>query len=177
MSNTPLSFLFSSPEETQSFGKRIAPLLLPGDLWCFSGELGSGKTTLIQGILRACGAQPPYISPTFLIIKEYDRLSSTMHERGIEKIYHLDLYRIGGKDLLELGWEDILANPAAAILVEWPERAWKLFPQKRTSLFSLSHQGREKRALALSGPISLRLDDTYHGKRGLREKRKKSPSR
>ena len=90
---------------------------------CLSGDLGSGKTTFTQGVLHACGAPKPYTSPTFTIVKEYSATN-----RVFTKIYHIDAYRIGARDMVELGWHDMLAEDRVLIIVEWPERIAEIIP-------------------------------------------------
>ena len=102
----------SSPEETEALGARLAERLEPGDLVLVSGELGSGKTTLIRGACRALGVTEPVTSPTFTIGQRYG---------GRVPVSHLDLYRLGG-----LGGEDpaLLEDyirPDSVAFVEWPE--------------------------------------------------------
>lgn len=87
------------------------------------GELGSGKTTFTQGILSASGAEKPYTSPTFTIMKEYD-----VNAFNYEKIYHIDAYRIGSDDMINLGWQDIVLDQKSLIIIEWPENIQDLLP-------------------------------------------------
>lgn len=90
---------------------------------CLSGDLGSGKTTFAQGLLSACGALRPYTSPTFTIIKEY-----FLKQGFFDKIYHVDAYRINAQDMIELGWQDMIAEKKALIIVEWPEQIASIIP-------------------------------------------------
>lgn len=83
---------------------------------CFHAEMGMGKTTFIQEILKQLGVKQPKGSPTYSIVNEY------LTERfGI--IYHLDLYRIKEEEeLYDIGFEDII-NGNHYAFIEWPERA------------------------------------------------------
>ena len=104
-----------SPEETIAFGRSLAKELRPPCLVLLEGELGSGKTTLVKGIVEGLGVarQEQVTSPSFTLVHEYG-------ER--EKVYHVDLYRIeGARALATLGLEDILDSPAT-VIVEWGEK-------------------------------------------------------
>jgi tRNA threonylcarbamoyladenosine biosynthesis protein TsaE len=99
------------------------------------GELGAGKTTFSQYLLAVLGAEGPYTSPTFVIMKEYDLLvADDQTELPFEKVYHFDCYRVGERDILELGWEEIIANPKNLVLIEWPERISAILPLERMEI-------------------------------------------
>lgn len=105
-----------------------------------SGELGSGKTTLTRGLLRALGVTGTIRSPTFTLVEPYETARGSVH--------HLDLYRLGGdtRELEALGYRDIRALPGL-VIVEWPERAGEgLGPLDL--LVTLEHRG-EGRAMRL----------------------------
>jgi tRNA threonylcarbamoyladenosine biosynthesis protein TsaE len=61
-----LEFVSRSPEQTRRLGMRLGALMQAGDVICLSGDLGSGKTTLVQGIARGWGSLDPVSSPTFV---------------------------------------------------------------------------------------------------------------
>ena len=80
-----------------------------------SGDLGAGKTTLTKGIVSGIGAatEDEVTSPTFTLVHKYDRSA---------RVYHVDLYRIGGlHDFETLGLEDVFSEDAV-VIVEWPDR-------------------------------------------------------
>lgn len=137
-----MDYLTRNRQETYQFGHTLAERLEPGSLAAFSGDLGAGKTTLIQGVLEALGAEKPYVSPTFVLMKQYDLIQPV---RGIERVYHVDAYRVEEKDFKSLGFEEWVTDPAGIVLVEWPERIKNLLPEKRVviSLRSLSETERE----------------------------------
>jgi tRNA threonylcarbamoyladenosine biosynthesis protein TsaE len=116
--------------ELRDWGRRFgraahAPLLVT-----LAGELGSGKTTLVQSICEGYGVTGEVTSPTFALVQEYDAPRST--------VYHLDLYRLDRPEQLEaLAWDEIL-DARALVLVEWPDRAGDRLPSGRVTL-SLQH--------------------------------------
>ncbi len=114
-----------SVEATVALGIRLAQLLLPGDVIGLFGELGSGKTRLIQGICRGLQCQEIVSSPTFVIINEY---------QGRYPIYHFDLYRIESEqEIFDLGYEEYLYG-AGICLIEWAERMPSLLPAERLEI-------------------------------------------
>ena len=120
-------------EETRAIGAELAREIIPGTLVCFYGDLGAGKTTLIQGFLAECGAERPYVSPTFVLMKQYDLTQPTT--LGIKRIYHADAYRIEhAEDFMKLGFAEWYADPEATLLLEWPERVNELLPLDRIEI-------------------------------------------
>ncbi|MFN4197373.1 MAG: tRNA (adenosine(37)-N6)-threonylcarbamoyltransferase complex ATPase subunit type 1 TsaE [Caldimicrobium sp.] len=108
-----MEIISKSPEETRKIGHRLAKILKPGDLVLFYGDLGSGKTTLIQGICEGLEVRKDqYItSPTFTLLNFYE---------GIYPILHIDLYRIDPSTTYELSiWEYLSSH---ILLVEWAEK-------------------------------------------------------
>lgn len=113
-------FNTSSAEETRRLGERLGKLLIAGDIVLLFGDLGSGKTTLTQGIASGLEVGPDeYVrSPTFAIINQY---------HGRIPVYHIDLYRMESvADMENLGLEESLHGEGVAV-VEWAE---KLFNDK-----------------------------------------------
>ena len=91
-----------------------------------SGELGAGKTTLVQSICRGYGVTEPVTSPTFALLHQYAAPKSTVN--------HFDLYRLESPaELVQLGWQDEV-NGHALSLVEWPERAGGELPAPSLAL-------------------------------------------
>ncbi|NCU41808.1 MAG: tRNA (adenosine(37)-N6)-threonylcarbamoyltransferase complex ATPase subunit type 1 TsaE [Candidatus Moranbacteria bacterium] len=129
------NFTTFSHKETQNLARLFAETIHTKTLLCLSGDLGSGKTTFTQGMLEFFGAEPPYTSPTFSLIKEYPLPEI---KNGISSLYHIDTYRITSSDILSLGWEELLQKPQTLILLEWPENVSEYIP--KTALFlSFSH--------------------------------------
>ena len=116
-SSTPVfrEIVTHAAEETVDFGRELAKHIKPPCLILLEGELGSGKTTLVKGMVAGLGAarEEEVTSPSFTLVHEYGR------ER---KVYHVDLYRIeGARDFASLGLEDLFEENAT-VIVEWGER-------------------------------------------------------
>ncbi len=137
------TFTTNSAEETRVFGKDLAQETKPGTLLCLRGDLGAGKTTFTQGLLEGLGAERPFVSPTFVIMKQYDL--AQIRANGIKRIYHCDAYRVGEKDFREIGFTEWCADPEGFVILEWPERIGDLLPAKRVEITikSLSETERE----------------------------------
>ena len=113
-------------------------------VFSLEGELGSGKTTFVQGMGKTLGVRRPLQSPTFLIMRE---VSLPRPVSGVDKLYHFDWYRVSReKDILALGWQEIVKNEKAVVAVEWGDRFLSLLPHG-TTVVSLRHipQGRGAR--------------------------------
>lgn len=109
-----------SPEETLAFGRSLAELLQPPCTVLLEGELGSGKTVLTKGIAAGLGAarEDEVTSPTFTLVHEY--ASEANHQRI--KVYHIDLYRLEGRQEIDsLGIDELLDSQSTTI-IEWGEK-------------------------------------------------------
>lgn len=126
------TFATDSAEATRNFGKTLVGKMTPGTLVCLEGDLGAGKTTLVQGILEGFGAERPYVSPTFVLMKQYELNIPSV--TGIKRIYHADAYRVGEKDFRELGFAEWCTDPEGLVILEWPERIGTLLPDKRIDI-------------------------------------------
>lgn len=130
-------------QELETFARELASSMRAGEVYGFSGDLGAGKTTLIQLIGRAFGVSEPMTSPTFVFRKEYS-FGERKEERGkgIRKLIHIDAYRIERGDAEDLGE---LVEPGAVTLIEWPERIEKILPSgtKRISISILPDESRK----------------------------------
>ncbi|HEX5893242.1 MAG TPA: tRNA (adenosine(37)-N6)-threonylcarbamoyltransferase complex ATPase subunit type 1 TsaE [Solirubrobacterales bacterium] len=128
-----------SAAETEAVGGRLAGELVPGDVVLVSGELGTGKTTLIRGACRALGVSEPVTSPTFVIGHTY---------AGRVPVSHLDLYR-----LADLGQEDPAlledyVTPEAVSFIEWPAAAEPRF-ERVSRRVEIRHAGGDEREIEL----------------------------
>jgi tRNA threonylcarbamoyladenosine biosynthesis protein TsaE len=112
-------------------------------LIALQGDLGAGKTTLVQSIATLLGVSETVHSPTFVIAKFYN----TEHQ-DFKRLVHIDAYRIESIEELEvLGWSDILSDPETLVIVEWPERIAEALPLDRKH-YTISHN-KESRHIKL----------------------------
>jgi tRNA threonylcarbamoyladenosine biosynthesis protein TsaE len=127
-----------SAEQTEALGARIAERLQPGDLVFLSGDLGSGKTTLIRGACRALGITGPVTSPTFTIGQRY--------EGGRMPVSHLDLYRLESLEDEDPALLDDYLGPDGVAFVEWPGAGESRLGRTALQL-RLSHAGEDRRRI------------------------------
>lgn len=117
-----------SAAETQRFGQDFANCLKGGEVLALVGDLGSGKTTFVQGLARGLGAARKIISPTFILQRQYLVSRPVSH---ITELYHLDLYRLEGnvnQELLRLGIADVWGKEQNVVVIEWAEKAKEVLP-------------------------------------------------
>ena len=114
-------FTTSSSTQTKKFAEKFAGRVKNHEKAFaigLQGDLGSGKTTFVQGFAKGFGVKEKVLSPTFVIMKKYGTL------------YHIDCYRLeNSKELRELGWDKIMSDPQNIILIEWPERVQNVLPK------------------------------------------------
>lgn len=109
-----------------------------------TGDLGAGKTTLTQSIGKKLGVTENMISPTFVIMKHY-RLKTSDYRL----LVHIDAYRLeSSREMMTLGFEELLADPQNLIVIEWPERIADILPADCIHI-SLEHLEENKRALVV----------------------------
>jgi tRNA threonylcarbamoyladenosine biosynthesis protein TsaE len=113
---------------TRKLGIALGQFLEAGSVILLEGDLGAGKTTLVQGIGEGLGITDPIVSPTFTLINEYGE--------GRIPLYHLDLYRLEPQEVvalnLETYWEGVEVTPGI-VAIEWAER----MPYKPDSYFTI----------------------------------------
>lgn len=121
-----------SSAETQGFGKNFARGLKGGEILALTGELGSGKTTFVQGLARGLGIKQRINSPTFILMRQYP----VSFERGpllkLKFFYHIDLYRLEGdltQEINNLGLNDVWGKPENIVAIEWAEKIKEIIPK------------------------------------------------
>jgi len=144
-----LTLALSSPAETFELGRRLGAALREGDFVALVGELGAGKTLFVRGVAEGAGAERA-TSPTFALVNLY--------RGGRIALQHLDLYRLSGPaDLFALGFDDLLATPAAT-LCEWADRAGPSLPADRLEIvFAVTGPEERSASLVARGPRAAEL--------------------
>jgi len=116
-----------SPAETIAFGSALASYLQDGDVILLHGDLGAGKTTLAKGIAGGLGVSDVVSSPSFSLVNEYYVDQAVT----VSRLFHLDLYRLrDAGELASIGFDDLVASAEGVTLVEWPERAATVLPDR-----------------------------------------------
>ena len=133
-------FYTNSQEETRELGKKIAVALKSGDVVALVGDLGSGKTTFVQGLAEGLGIINYVRSPSFTIVNEY---------KGKFPLYHIDLYRLDSlDDITHTGIEDFFYTDGVTV-IEWAERALPLLPPEYT-LIRFYYTGENTRRIEIT---------------------------
>lgn len=106
------TYITKSPEETEKLGEKLSAGAKAGDVFCLSGDLGTGKTAFAKGFARGLGIKDHITSPTFTIINQYE---------GRLPLYHFDVYRLENEDeLLGIGADEFFYGEGVC-LIEWAE--------------------------------------------------------
>ncbi|MFQ6049718.1 MAG: tRNA (adenosine(37)-N6)-threonylcarbamoyltransferase complex ATPase subunit type 1 TsaE [Candidatus Paceibacterales bacterium] len=137
-----MEILTISPNQTKKTGTILAKEILKSSLrdkafvFGLEGDLGGGKTTFLQGFTKGLGIGEKILSPTFVILKKFEiprtKASLVRGRRNPEfKIfYHIDCYRIKkAKEILDLGFKEIISNPKNIVAVEWADRIRQIMPK------------------------------------------------
>jgi tRNA threonylcarbamoyladenosine biosynthesis protein TsaE len=149
MPDNSIKLVSHSTEQTQNLGRYLGELACEGDVFLLSGNLGSGKTSLTQGIAWGLDVKEYAFSPSFLLIREY---------HGRLPLYHIDLYRLEHiKEIENLYLEEYL-NSKGLCVIEWAEKGMDLLPQENLHI-TLDYLSLTDRTLNLkpSGKRYLRL--------------------
>lgn len=113
-------FISRSAEQTRRIGSRLGEILNRGDVIGLTGDLGAGKTTLVQGIVRGWGSSDPVTSPTFVLVNHYRLPNGTV-------LSHLDAYRLeNALEAEDLDLDAMLSE--GPLLVEWADRIMEALP-------------------------------------------------
>ncbi len=130
----------ASETETATAGEALGGKLRPGDVVLLYGDLGAGKTAFVRGMARGIGANPEEVtSPTFTIVQEYAGPAATL--------YHVDLYRLEGPEIDDLGLEDLVSSDGI-VAIEWAER-WSGRPDDVTEV-RIEDLGDDRRRISIN---------------------------
>lgn len=117
-----MEFTTKSASETKELGRKVGSSLKGGVVLALVGELGSGKTTFVQGLAEGLGTKAQIISPTFILVRKYG-----------SNFYHIDLYRLEenlDKEVESLGLTDIWREKDNVVVIEWAEKIKNLLPAR-----------------------------------------------
>lgn len=131
-----------SVDETRDLGAALAAVVRPGDVVVLAGDLGAGKTALVQGVGRGLGVDEPVTSPTFTLVQEYEaRLP----------VYHLDVYRLDRFDeVIDLGLSELL-DDEGVVLIEWGDAVVRLLPNDLLEIRLTFGEGEDDRRVEVRG--------------------------
>jgi tRNA threonylcarbamoyladenosine biosynthesis protein TsaE len=117
-----IEFISRSPEQTHRVGMRLGAIIRDRDLICLEGDLGSGKTTFVQGLAAGWGTLDQVSSPTYVLVNLY------RHPMG-KRLYHVDSYRLkNSAEAEDLDLDAMLAN--GSMVIEWAERIKPILPEE-----------------------------------------------
>lgn len=131
----------ATPSATRRIGERIGKMLRAGDVVLLSGDLGTGKTVIAQGIAKGMGVSDPVKSSSFVIMNEYDG--------AVLRLFHADLYRLEEPEqVAELALDELASR--GVLVVEWPEQAGGETPEDHL-LLRLAYDGAKGRTIEIEG--------------------------
>ena len=132
-----IAFVSNSPNKTQRIGNILAREVLEdfsrdrAVVLGLTGDLGGGKTTFLQGFALGLGLKEKVLSPTFIIF----RRNKIEKSPTFKNFFHFDCYRIRKpKEILSLGFKDIISDPRNIVAIEWAERLGKIIPRSTVFL-------------------------------------------
>jgi tRNA threonylcarbamoyladenosine biosynthesis protein TsaE len=132
----------ASDEETAAVGRALGETLSPGAVIHLFGDLGAGKTVFVRGLASGLGIDPDEVSsPTFTLIQEY-------RQQGRHPLFHVDLYRLAGAEVDDLGLDALAAEGIVAI--EWANRLPD--PDPRAIIVRIDDEGDDRRRIAIDSP-------------------------
>ena len=146
-------YITVSSEQTKKIAKNLIKKILNTKqnkkalVLALQGDLGSGKTTFLQGFAKGLGVKEKVLSPTFILVKRFN-LPLT-HNLKFKSFYHIDCYRLHKpKEILDIGFKKIISNPENIVAIEWPEKIQRVMPRNAIK-FKFSHFGKNKREITI----------------------------
>jgi tRNA threonylcarbamoyladenosine biosynthesis protein TsaE len=136
-----VEFISRNPGQTRRVGMRLGGLLKTGDVICLHGDLGSGKTTLVQGMCAGWGSLDRATSPTFVLVNVYRRADGS-------QLFHMDAYRLANStEATDLDITNL--SDHGPLIIEWAERIKQALPQDHLWI-SMSWVDENQRDMVLS---------------------------
>lgn len=135
-----LEIISNSANETMELGKKIAELAQSGSIFCLTGDLGAGKTTLVRGIAQALNIKSVVQSPTFNIMKIYFD--------GIKPLIHIDAYRLADVDT-DIGLDEYIGYETGITVIEWPMFIDRLIPEDANEI-NIVNLGNDSRKITIN---------------------------
>ncbi len=138
--------LTKNATQTKQLGARLAKRLRGGEILALYGELGAGKTTLVQGLARGLGIKKWVTSPTFILLNVF----KISHRGRIKYFIHVDAYRLKqASEALEIGLSDYLGRPDTVVVIEWAEKLEEVLKNYKVKKIKLKTLSAAKRVLIL----------------------------
>ena len=145
-----IEIVAKSSKETKKAGMALGQILGRESLSdrafiiALEGDLGSGKTTFIQGLAQGLEVKENILSPTFVIQKDF-----SLALKNYRSLYHIDAYRLKNpEELLELGFKDLIGNPENLIVIEWADKIKKILPKEILKI-EFENLGEDKRKITI----------------------------
>lgn len=139
-----MQYITKYAEETKKLGEKVGKSLQGGEVLCFYGDLGVGKTTFLTGLITHFTGRKRILSPTFIIVRHY-----LVSHTTIKNIYHIDLYRLEkSEDMIHLGLNEFIYKPDTVVAIEWAERLKNLLPNRRIDV-QLKENGMDERIITI----------------------------
>ena len=135
-----IEIISNSANETMELGKKIAELANAGSVFCLTGDLGAGKTTLVRGVAQALKIKSVVQSPTFNIMKIYFD--------GIKPLIHIDAYRLADVDT-DIGLDEYIGYETGITVIEWPMFIERLIPEGSNEI-NIVNLGNDTRKITIT---------------------------
>ena len=135
-----IEIVTNNANETMELGQKIAELATAGSVFCLTGDLGAGKTTLVRGIAQALKIKSVVQSPTFNIMKIYFD--------GTKPLIHIDAYRLADVDT-DIGLDEYIGYETGLTVIEWPMFIERLIPENSNEI-NIINMGENVRKITIS---------------------------
>jgi len=148
------NYVTNNASQTKKIGQTLAEKILnkkkkekKSQVLALQGELGGGKTTFLQGFAKGLGIKERILSPTFVILKKF-----RLFNQNFKFFYHIDCYRVKKeRELLSLGFKEIISDPQNIIAVEWANHIKNILPKEVISI-DFNFHNKNKRKIIIQCP-------------------------